>query len=211
MPDVNDLYVRLRELASDVYKDRDIFDLTSVWVDGVEVTQAIQWYDASRHLTDKNDRGPDNGITLVANKPAWVRVYVGGIIAHSNVGAKVALQRRNFFGAWEDAYSLVQQGYPFVDYDPKTTYADTRGNLYNSLNFVIPAAEMHGRFQLAATLFDGSETPATSFITVDATLLQTLRIRGSRSATGAWTPPATRFSSDPRRLRTSSARPPGPC
>ena len=49
-------------------------------IDGVEVSQAIQYYHAHRHLTDPADRGPDNSLGLVAYKPAWVRVYVRGAI-----------------------------------------------------------------------------------------------------------------------------------
>ncbi len=45
-------------------------------VDGVEVTQAIQYYHAADHLTDSADRAPTTRCTLVARKPAWVRVYV---------------------------------------------------------------------------------------------------------------------------------------
>lgn len=47
-------------------------------IDGVEVSQAIQYYHADRHLTDPADRGADNSLGLVAYKPAWVRVYVRG-------------------------------------------------------------------------------------------------------------------------------------
>ena len=28
------------------------------------------------HLTDAADRGADNAVTLIAGKPAWIRVYV---------------------------------------------------------------------------------------------------------------------------------------
>jgi hypothetical protein len=43
---------------------------------GIEVTQAIQHYRAAQHLTDPVDQGRDKSVRLVANKPAWVRVYV---------------------------------------------------------------------------------------------------------------------------------------
>src|SRR5262249_42314274 len=79
MPDLTHLPIGL---ISEFIKDRDIFKLSLVSVAAVEVTQAIQWFEASRHLTDPADRGPDNGVTLVANKPAWVRIYVGGFIEH---------------------------------------------------------------------------------------------------------------------------------
>jgi len=45
-------------------------------VRGVEVTQEIQYFHADQHLTDPADRGPDNSLALVANKAAWVRVYI---------------------------------------------------------------------------------------------------------------------------------------
>ena len=45
-------------------------------IDGVEVTQAIQYRSADQHLTDPQYRGPDNSIRLVADKAARVRVYV---------------------------------------------------------------------------------------------------------------------------------------
>ena len=47
-----------------------------VLIRGVEVTQAIQYYRSRNHLTDAADRKPDNSMPLIANKPAWVRVYV---------------------------------------------------------------------------------------------------------------------------------------
>jgi hypothetical protein len=42
--------------------------LFGLHVYGVEVTQAIQYFDAQRHLTNPADRGPDNSIRLVADK-----------------------------------------------------------------------------------------------------------------------------------------------
>ena len=50
--------------------------LTRAYVAGIEVTQGIQYYRADRHLTNADDRGPDNSVRLAAQKPAWVRVYV---------------------------------------------------------------------------------------------------------------------------------------
>jgi hypothetical protein len=57
--------------------------LLSVHSNSVEVTQAIQYHQAARHLTNPADWRPDNSVPLVVGKPAWVRVYVrsgiGGI------------------------------------------------------------------------------------------------------------------------------------
>jgi hypothetical protein len=68
----------LKSVASRVMSELivDRFRLWFVRVDGVEVTQAIQYYKAEDHLSDAADRGPDNSVQLVANKPAWVRVYL---------------------------------------------------------------------------------------------------------------------------------------
>ena len=43
---------------------------------GLEVTQAIQYYRSAEHLTDPGEQLPDNAVTLIANKSAWVRVYI---------------------------------------------------------------------------------------------------------------------------------------
>ena len=179
MPEDQDLYARIsRELVSELYKDRDVFNLSEIYVEGVEVTQGIQWYRASQHLTDPADRGPDNGITLVGNKPAWVRVYVGGFLAHTNVTATVTLQRLSSQFTYIDSSTPVQQGYGAVDYDPATSYKDTRGNLYNTLNFVIPASEMRGNFRLKVTVTSDSGQTDTRTYDFDATLVQTLQVRG---------------------------------
>ena len=46
--------------------------LPKPFIDGMEVTQGIQYYKTDQHLTDPNDRNKDNSVILVANKPAWV-------------------------------------------------------------------------------------------------------------------------------------------
>ena len=66
-------------------RDLEIHDVLLRWpwagwgIHGVEVTQAVQYYDSERHLTDAADRQPDNSVTLIAGKPAWVRVYVRAV------------------------------------------------------------------------------------------------------------------------------------
>jgi hypothetical protein len=52
------------------------FPWPEIWIVGIEVTQAIQYYHSASHLTDPADRGADNSVRLIARKPAWVRVYV---------------------------------------------------------------------------------------------------------------------------------------
>lgn len=180
MPGNDDtVYAKLsRELIGDLYRDGGVFNLSAVYVEGVEITQGIQWYRASEHLTDSADRGPDNGVTLIGNKPAWVRVYVGGFFPHSNVTATVTLQRGNALLQYADTYTPIKQGYGFVDYDPTTSYANTRGLLDRTVNFVIPAGEMRGHFRLAVTLTAPSGDSAVRYFPVDASLVQTLQVRG---------------------------------
>lgn len=175
MPDLTHLPI---DLISEFIKDRDIFKLSLVYVAGVEVTQAIQWFEASRHLTDPADRGPDNGVSLVANKPAWVRIYVGGFIEHHGIAGTLSLQRRNGLGVWENTFTPIGQWPATVNFDPADSYATVRGSLGNTLNFVIPADQMHGSFRLVASIQPASGNAASRTINVDATLLQTLQIRG---------------------------------
>ena len=71
--------------------------LLGIFIDGVEVSQAIQYRAADKHLDDPNDRGPDDSIRLVADKPAYVRVYVHTLRAPvTGVTGMVTLQRRRW-------------------------------------------------------------------------------------------------------------------
>lgn len=178
MLDQRDLFIKLSDFLSETLKDGGVVSLWGLQVAGIEVTQAIQWYDASRHLTDPADRGPDNGVTLVVNKPAWVRIYVGGLLARDGVTASLTLRRQDGFGRWQDVYSPIQQRFGSVDYDPTTSYASTRRNLSSTLNFVIPAEQMHGGFQLVASVKAADGATATRTASLNVTLLQTLQVRG---------------------------------
>ena len=70
--------------------------LTRAYVSGIEVTQGIQYYRADRHLTNADDRGPDNSGRLAAQKPAWVRVYVrsGLLGADQDLTGDLVVERR---------------------------------------------------------------------------------------------------------------------
>jgi hypothetical protein len=69
--------------------------LFSPYIDGVEVTQAIQYYKADQHLTDTKDRGLDNSVQLVAFKPAWVRDYLRSLFFQiENVTGELVISRR---------------------------------------------------------------------------------------------------------------------
>ena len=69
-------------------------------VSGVEVTQSIQYYHSSQHLTDPADRGADDSVTIVANKPAWVRVYVRSGFHHGPIPGVTGHSR------WNDGSSV---------------------------------------------------------------------------------------------------------
>jgi hypothetical protein len=63
---------------------------------GLEVTQAIQYYRSDQHLTDPSEQSPDNSVGLIANKPAWVRVYI-----ESDSGQSVADVTGTLTLTWE--------------------------------------------------------------------------------------------------------------
>ncbi|WP_112238939.1 M66 family metalloprotease [Kribbella monticola] len=153
--------------------------LAGIYIDGVEVTQVIQYRKAAEHLTDPADRGADNSIRLVADKPAYVRVYVHALFADVyGVQGTVVMQRMKY-GVWVDSGTLVAQ-YPGVVTAPANPdYATERRSLGNSLNFVIPAALMRGTFRLRVTVQAASNNRyrAEHFQTVDASLLQKLKVR----------------------------------
>jgi hypothetical protein len=165
-------------LSEAVRRQLQIF---GIFIDGVEVTQAIQYHRAEDHLTDPADRGPDNSIRLVADKPAYVRVYVRSSLSPvDGVTGTATIQRRRY-GIWSDAGTLMQQFPPAsVTAAPSPTYATERGSLWNSLNFIIPATIMRGHLRLKVHVQAGEGTrfTADTDVDVDASLLQTLRVRG---------------------------------
>lgn len=153
-------------------------------VDGMEVTQAIQYYRANQHLTDAADRGPDNSLQLVTNKDTWVRVYLrsgqdagfdGGQLL--NVDGFLTVERR-VGGVWNDVAILAPQNGPLAAQDSFVNYNAERGSINNSLNFVVPAAQMIGllrfRVNVASPYKQCPGNTATRQTTVDVNLTQTL-------------------------------------
>lgn len=180
----------IKELAIDpVYraKFKDAIDaientphLFGVHINGVEVNQAIQYRHADDHLTDPSDRGADNSITLVADKPALVRVYVSTIaFPIDNITGTVTVQRKRY-GIWVDSGTLDQQFPGSIISQPSITYAAERGSLFNSLNFIIPARLMHGHMRLKVHVesHGAHVTMDDDFIEISAFLKQTLHVRG---------------------------------
>ncbi len=153
-------------------------------VDGMEVTQAIQYYHADEHLTDPADRGPDNSLRLVTGKTAWVRVYLrsgqhpgfdGGMLR--NVSGSLIVERRTG-GVWNQVAAIAPQNGPVDARDTFVNYNAERGNINNSLNFVVPANLMTGllrfRAEVASPFAHCPGNSASRRTTVDVNLTQTL-------------------------------------
>ncbi|GAA1740612.1 hypothetical protein GCM10009809_40190 [Isoptericola hypogeus] len=164
---------RLRELdtASVFFKP---------WVSGIEVTQAIQFFDSELHLTDPGDRQGDNAQRIVANKPMWVRVYVRSLIGSQAIGnATLRLQRRVFGFLYQDVAILSAHSSSTPSTQPSlfTPYETVRGDIGRTVNFVVPASEVQGYLRLVVHLSAGSTTIERT-LNVGATLRQTLRLAG---------------------------------
>ena len=155
----------------------DRYRLWRARVNGIEVTQSIQYYRAAEHLTDSADRGPDNAVQLVAYKAAWVRVYVrsGLLSSVANVTGSLDLARRNHALNYDAVATYAAQGAATVTAEQTVDYATERNNINRTLNFLIPAQECHGTLRLTARLqgIEGSD----SSVIINTSLVQTLRVR----------------------------------
>lgn len=179
-----DVGTLIREVGrrADELRVGDDLRVHDLFVDGVEVTQAIQYRRAADHLTDPADRGPDNSVRLVADKPAYVRVYVRSARLSDipGVTGSVTVQRRSR-GVWHDAGGTLTQAFPAaVTAQPAPGYAAERGDLSRSLNFVLPAALVHGRLRLVVRVGVAGEPSlsAQDEVELNCTLMQTLHLRG---------------------------------
>jgi hypothetical protein len=171
------------------------YRLWSVRIDGVEVTQSIQSYHAADHLTDPNDRLPDNAVQLVANKAAWVRVYVRSGLFTSVTGVTGTLQveHRRLGFVFDSPENFNPQPPGSVTAPQNADYATERSNTANTLNFIIPAESFSGTMRLTVRITDSSGSEYdTQTLTINARLIQTLRVRGimvSYNGPNTGTPP----------------------
>jgi len=153
-------------------------------VDGMEITQAIQYYRAAQHLTDPADRGPDNSLRLVTGKSAWIRVYLrsgqipgfdGGLLR--DITGSLVVERR-VGGVWSQIAILNPQNGPVDARDAFVSYDAERGNIDTTLNFIVPASTMTGllRFSVnvASPYAHCPGNTASASITADVNLTQTL-------------------------------------
>jgi hypothetical protein len=153
-----------------------------IFIRGVEVTQAIQYYRAEQHLADPADRGPDNSLTLVAGKAAWVRVYVETDTEGESVGITGSVNAlypisNDRFGA--PATALIGQNTQVVLATWQPDYATSRSSLSQTLNYIVPGSVVHGPMVFEINVRDVDSTQhATYSQSILATLQQTLKVRG---------------------------------
>ncbi len=155
-------------------------------IDGVELTQAIQYYRAAQHLTDSADQGADNSVQLVAGKGALLRVYLrsGQDAAFENgelrnVTGTVTVERR-VFGLWQTVRVLSPLNDPFTAANSFASYDAERGTLGNSLNFSVPRRVMTGQLRFTVEVMSpdgcmGSSAQTVFEVFID--LQQTLNVR----------------------------------
>lgn len=171
-------------LIEEIRQRPDVHLFIGPYIDGVEVTQAIQHYKADQHLTDPKDRGMDNSVSLVASKPAYVRVYVrSGLFASiANITGELRIERRrDVLGiSWQSVATLSPQYPGQLTALAAIDYPTERSTLGATLNFIIPAADMLGNLRLTARIWRQTTpgTVAEETVMISATLLQTLRLRG---------------------------------
>jgi hypothetical protein len=191
-----ELRVRLTATGScaplQVVRELSVFihELPALSVHGIEVTQGIQYYRSAEHLTDEDDIEDDNHMQLVAGKTAYVRVYLrsgledeafdDGIL--NGVEGWIDLQRIED-GTAVPISTLTSVNGPIDARWGFEEYADERGDVDASLNFLIPAQEMRGRlrFDVRVEVLDTGQTPcgggtAEASLEVDVDLDQTLNI-----------------------------------
>ena len=170
-----------------ILRELDRTDLVTKWpwlgwgIQGVEVTQGVQYYESARHLTDLADQQPDNAVTLIANKPAWVRVYVrSGLFSGDipGVTGTITVRRREFGFLWRNVGTLSPQAPGSVTARSNPPYATERGSLGYTLNFIIPASMMCGALRLEVQLTRPGGWSLSRRVYIDATLRQTLRLAG---------------------------------
>ena len=161
--------------VTSIFRD-DFPRLSGVYIDGIEVTQSIQYYKSAQHLTDVNDVRPDNSVQFVGGKPAWVRVYVRPVLFPEVMGVtgRLTVERRTAGIYWVTVAQITPQGGGTIAARSTVDYATERENLSRTLNFVVPAEALSGMTRLTVEVTPG---PARETRVVDASLWQTLRVR----------------------------------
>lgn len=123
---------------------------------GVEITQAIQYHRAREHLSDAADRA-DNSMMLVANKRAYVRVYLrsGMLGFDETVTGEVEVERRSgpLHTTWTPVATLTAAGAASLTTQVNPAYTVERSSLASTLNFLVPAAAVRGVLRFTARVW----------------------------------------------------------
>ncbi len=166
-------------------------EIADLAIHGIEVTQAIQHYRSDEHLTyGASDPVPaNNSAQLVADKPAWVRVYLrsglpagfnGGQL--SDVDGSLVIDRR-VGGVWSNVTTLSAVNAPYTAEESFPSYQLERGDINASLNFIVPANVMTGLLRMRATVSSTAQcagSSTTDSVTVDVNLQQQLQVAALR-------------------------------
>lgn len=157
-------------------------------IDGIEITQGIQYYKSDRHLTDPSDQKNDNSVMLVASKPAWVRVYVSdfsGAGRRDVTGELIVEQNSQIPPIWKRVDNVMGPLPPStISVSEFLDYPTQRSNITFTLNFIIPQKYLSYNLRLTANIWqvDGgnkNKPDATYSIPLLFIMLrQTLRLRG---------------------------------
>jgi hypothetical protein len=167
----------LRFARFDLRDLREALRVRLLSIRAVEVTQGVQHLRSTEHLTDPADRGPDNSVRIVAEKPAWVRVYVRALFGPiTGVTGTLTVERRQHGFLWTQVAQLSPRPPGSVTAESTLDYDVERGEIGRTLNFVLPADVVCGRLRLRVDISGGGMT-AQRTLEVDATLRQTLRMR----------------------------------
>ena len=154
--------------------------LPAIYIEGVEVTQALQYRGAKDHLTDPADRGEDNSLLLVADKPAMVRVCFRALWTPvADVTGTITVQRMKY-GVWIHSGTLTQSS---LGRSPLESTRRTRPN--EDPVSTLCSSRCLARFCVADPFASRSRcTSRTSrdvdenSLTVGPSYRQTLRLRG---------------------------------
>ncbi|KAA2282482.1 hypothetical protein [Candidatus Nitrosocosmicus sp. SS] len=157
-------------------------------IDGIEITQGIQYYKSDMHLTDPSDQKNDNSVMLVASKPAWVRVYVsdfsgsGGITVTGELIVERNSQIPPIWKRVDDVMGPLPS--ETISVSSVFDYATVRSDISSTLNFIIPQRYLSYNLRLRANIWqvDGGNknNPDATYSSplFFVMLRQTLRLRG---------------------------------
>ena len=100
----------------------------------------------------------DNSVKLIANKAAWVRVYVSSGAKSSVLGVRgtLTVERRRYGWAYATVGTFDPQPPGMLTATNSFTYTQMRGSTTATLNFVIPADLFVGTLRLTVRLHDGA-------------------------------------------------------